>query len=119
MAAHLLGYVGEISEKQLGTSEFDYCKPGDIVGKAGVERVYNQILTGMDGQKKVVVDSRGKEVTLLDSIEPVSGNDLHLTIDLDIQRAAEKAFGERSGAAIALDPRSGEILALVRKSGAI
>ncbi len=115
LAAHLLGYVGEISEKQLTTAEFSYSKPGDIVGKAGVERVYNQILTGIDGQKKVVVDSRGKEVTVLDSVEPVVGNDLHLTIDLDIQRATEKAFGERAGAAIALDPRTGEILALVSR----
>jgi penicillin-binding protein 2 len=115
LAAHLLGYVGEISEKQLTTMEFSYSKPGDIVGKAGVERVYNQILTGIDGQKKVVVDSRGKEVTVLDSVEPVVGNDLRLTVDLDIQRAAEKAFGERAGAAIALDPRTGEILALVSK----
>ena len=115
LAAHLLGYVGEISEKQLGTPEFDYCKPGDIVGKAGIERVYNQILTGIDGQKKVVVDSRGKDVALLESIEPVAGNDLRLTIDLDIQRAAEKAFQERAGAAIALDPRSGEVLALASR----
>lgn len=115
LAAHLLGYVGEISEKQLTTAEFNYSKPGDIVGKAGVERVYNQILTGIDGQKKVVVDSRGKEVTVLDAVEPVVGNDLRLTIDLDIQQAAEKAFGERAGAAIALDPRTGEILALVSR----
>jgi penicillin-binding protein 2 len=115
LAAHLLGYVGEISEKQLTTTEFNYSKPGDIIGKAGVERVYNQILTGIDGQKKVVVDSRGKEVTVLDAVEPVVGNDLRLTIDLDIQQAAEKAFGERAGAAIALDPRTGEILALVSR----
>jgi penicillin-binding protein 2 len=115
LAAHLLGYVGEISDKQLATSEFNYAKPGDIVGKAGVERVYNQILTGIDGQKKVVVDSRGKEVAVLDSVEPIVGNDLRLTIDLDIQRAAEKAFGERAGAAIAMDPRTGEILALVSR----
>jgi penicillin-binding protein 2 len=115
LAAHLLGYVGEISEKQLASEEFDYSKPGDIVGKAGVERVYNQILTGIDGQKKVVVDSRGKEVAVLDSVEPVVGNDLRLTIDLDIQRAAERAFGDKAGAAIALDPRTGEILALVSR----
>jgi penicillin-binding protein 2 len=115
LAAHLLGYVGEVSEKQLETQEFKHSKPGDIVGKAGVERVYNQILTGIDGQKKVVVDSRGDEVTVLETVEPVAGNDLRLTIDLEMQRAAEKAFGEKAGAAIALDPRTGEILALVSR----
>ncbi len=115
MAAHLVGYVGEISEKQLSSSEFSYSKPGDLVGKAGVERTYNQILTGIDGQKKVVVDSRGKEVATLETVEPVAGNDLRLTIDLDLQHAAESAFGESSGAAIALDPRSGEVLALVSR----
>ncbi len=115
LAAHLLGYLGEISEKQLETEEFNYCKPGDLIGKAGVERVYNRILAGMDGQKRVVVDSRGREVAVLDAIEPIPGNDLHLTIDLDIQRAAEKGFKERGGAAVALDPRSGEILSLVSR----
>jgi penicillin-binding protein 2 len=115
LAAHLLGYVGEISEKQLETDEFSYCKPGDLVGKAGVERVYNRILTGIDGQKRVMVDSRGREVAVLDTIEPIPGNDLRLTIDLDIQRAAENGFGDKSGAAIALDPRTGEILSLVSR----
>jgi penicillin-binding protein 2 len=115
MAAHLLGYVGEVSEKQLNSPEFSYSKPGDIVGKAGVERAYNQILTGVDGQKKVVVDSRGKEVATLETVEPVAGNNLRLTIDLDLQRAAENAFGDSSGAAIALDPRTGEILVLVSR----
>jgi penicillin-binding protein 2 len=82
LAAHLLGYVGEISERELATKEFHYCRPGDLVGKAGVERVYNEILTGIDGQKKVMVDSRGREVAVLDTVEPVPGHDLHLTLDL-------------------------------------
>ncbi len=115
LAAHLLGYVGEISERQLATEEFSYCKLGDIVGKAGVERVYNQILTGIDGQKKVMVDSRGREVKVLDTVEPVPGNDLRLTVDLDIQRAAEKGFEEKAGAAIAIDPRTGEVLCLASR----
>src|SRR5262245_36150943 len=115
LAAHLLGYVGEISEKQLETEEFRYCKPGDFIGKAGVERVYNRILTGVDGERRVMVDSRGREVAVLDSVEPIPGNDLRLTIDLDIQRAAENGFGEKGGAAISLDPRSGEILSLVSR----
>lgn len=114
-AAHLVGYVGEISEKLLTTPEFEYAKPGDIIGKAGIERTYNKILTGIDGQRRVMVDSRGKEVATLDTVEPIAGNDLRLTIDLDIQRAAEKAFGDSAGAAIALDPRTGEVLALISR----
>jgi penicillin-binding protein 2 len=115
LAAHLLGYVGEISERELASKEFHYCKPGDLVGKGGVERIYNQILIGVDGQKKVVVDSRGREVAVLDTVEPVPGNDLKLTIDLDIQRAAEDGFRDKAGASVALDPRSGEILSLVSR----
>lgn len=115
LAAHLLGYVGEVSEKQLETEEFRYCKAGDFIGKAGVERVYNRILTGVDGQRRVMVDSRGREVAVLDTVEPVPGSDLRLTIDLDIQRAAENGFGEKGGAAVSLDPRSGEILSLVSR----
>lgn len=113
LAAHLLGYVGEISEKELSRPEFQGCPPGSIVGKSGVERIYNRILMGVDGQKRVVVDSRGKEVAVLESVEPLAGNDLRLTLDLDLQRAAEKALGTQTGAAVALDPRSGEVLSMV------
>jgi penicillin-binding protein 2 len=115
LAAHLVGYVGEISEKELARPEYQDCKLGNIVGKSGVERAYNPILMGVDGQKKVVVDSRGKEVSTLETVESVAGKDLWLTIDLDIQRAAEKAFGDKTGATVALDPRTGEILALVSR----
>ena len=114
LAAHLLGYVGEISEKQLETEEFRYCKAGDFIGKAGVEQVYNRILTGVDGERRVTVDSRGREVAVLDSVEPVPGNDLRLTIDLDIQRAAETDLREGWCSGF-LDPRSGEIFSLVSR----
>ncbi len=113
LAAHLLGYVGEISEKELARPEFQGLPMGSIIGKSGLERQYNRILMGVDGQKKVIVDSRGKEVAILETVESQAGNDLRITIDLDLQRAAEKALGEQTGAAVALDPRSGEILALV------
>ncbi len=115
-AAHLLGYVSEISERQLESGTFrDSAKPGDIVGQKGVERIYNRILTGVDGQKTVRIDSRGREVELLEMTEPRPGDDLRLTIDIDIQRAAEKAFGDKAGAAVAIDPRSGEVLCLVSR----
>jgi penicillin-binding protein 2 len=115
LAAHLLGYVGEISEKELDRPEFKGSRPGWIVGKSGVERIYNSILMGVDGQKKVVVDSRGKEVATLDTVDSIAGNDLRITLDLDLQRAAEKALGDQVGAAVALDPRTGEVLALVSR----
>ncbi|MEW5979045.1 MAG: penicillin-binding protein 2 [Acidobacteriota bacterium] len=115
LAAHLLGYVSEISERELSLSEFHYSKPGDIIGKSGVERVYNEILSGTDGQKRVIVDSRGREVAVLEIVEPIAGHDLRLTVDVDVQRAAETAFGDHGGAAVALDPRSGEVLALVSR----
>ena len=116
VAAHLLGYVSEISKKQLNSEEFkEYVKAGDMIGKKGVERVYNRILTGIDGQKKVLVDSRGREIKVLEIIEPEPGTNLRLTIDIDIQRAAEKAFGNMAGAAVALDPQTGEVLCLVSR----
>ena len=116
VAAHLLGYVSEISERHLESDEFKgVAEPGDTVGQKGVERVYNRILTGVDGQKTVRVDSRGREVELIEITEPQPGNDLRLTIDIDIQRAAEKAFGDKGGAAVAIDPRSGEVLCLVSR----
>ena len=116
VAAHLLGYVSEISKKQLVSEEFrKYAKAGDIVGKKGVERTYNQFLTGIDGHKKVLVDSRGREISVLEIVEPEPGADLRLTIDIDIQKAAEKAFGNMTGAAVALDPQTGEVLSLVSR----
>jgi len=116
IAAHLLGYVSEISQRQLESPEFkNYTKPGDIIGQKGVERTYNRILTGVDGQKKVLVDSRGREIGLLEVTEPKPGRALRLTIDIDIQRAAEKAFGDQGGAAVALDPRTGEVLCLLSR----
>src|SRR4030095_7679606 len=84
LAAHLLGYVGEISEKQLETEEFrQYCKPGDFIGKAGVERVYNRILTGVDGEGRVMAHDAGGEVAVLDSAEPIPGNEVPPALDLD------------------------------------
>lgn len=116
VAAHLLGYVTELSESQLESRIFgDKAKPGDIVGQKGVERVYDHILRGVDGKKTVRVDSRGREIETIRMIPPTAGNNLRLTIDVDIQRAAEKAFGDRAGAAVAVDPQSGEVLCLLSR----
>jgi penicillin-binding protein 2 len=114
-AAHLIGYVGEVSEDDLNQSRFAAYEPGDVVGKAGVEETYDQLLRGQDGSRDVIVDSHGREVGYLGIQHAISGQDLRLTIDADLQRAAELALGDRNGAIVAMDPRNGEILALVSR----
>jgi penicillin-binding protein 2 len=114
-AAHLIGYVGEVSEEDLNNPRFAYYEPGDVVGKGGVEETYDQLLRGQDGSREVIVDSRGREVGYLRTQHATPGQDLRLTIDEDLQRAAELALGDRNGAVVAMDPRNGEILALVSR----
>jgi penicillin-binding protein 2 len=112
IAAAMLGYVGEVSEEMIAKPGSPY-RPGDVVGKSGIEGQYNQVLSGRDGLRRVVVNSRGQEVGSLTTINALPGNDLRLTIDLDLQMAAEASLGGRAGAVIALDPRTGEVLAMV------
>ncbi|MBI4460905.1 MAG: penicillin-binding protein 2 [Acidobacteria bacterium] len=114
-AAHLLGFVGEVSESDLDLPALALLSPGDLVGKAGIERQYNSLLQGEDGARRVAVDSHGLEVALLDEIAPKAGKDLQLTIDYDLQRVAEEGFQADVGAVVALDPRTGEVLALVSR----
>jgi penicillin-binding protein 2 len=114
-AAHLIGYVGEVSEEDLNQTRYAAYEPGDVVGKAGVEQMYDQILRGQDGSRDVIVDSHGREVGYLGTQHALPGKDLRLTIDNDLQRAAELALGDRNGAIVAMDPRNGEILALVSR----
>ncbi len=114
-AAHLIGYVGEVSEEDLNNPRFAYYTPGDVVGKAGVEETYDQLLRGQDGSRDVIVDSHGREVGYLRTQHATPGQDLKLTIDEDLQRAAELALGARNGAIVAMDPRNGEILAMVSR----
>jgi penicillin-binding protein 2 len=112
VAAALLGYVGEVPEDMIAKLGSSY-RPGDVVGKFGVEAQYNQILSGHDGMRRVVVNSRGQEVGVLSTVKALPGNDLRLTIDLDLQMAAEASLGDRAGAVVALDPRTGEVLVMV------
>jgi penicillin-binding protein 2 len=111
-AAHALGRVGEITERQLQQPEFKDLAPGSLVGQAGLESRYNRELMGRDGFRRVIVNSRGLEVTEAEREAPEDGPSLTLTIDASLQAAMEKAFEGRAGAAVALDPRTGEILAL-------
>ena len=112
-AAHLIGYVGEVSEEMLNDTRYAAYEPGDIVGKAGVEQAYDQLLRGEDGSRDVIVDSHGREVGYLRTQHAIPGQSLKLTIDIDLQRTAEVALGNANGAVVAMDPRNGEILAMV------
>ncbi len=114
-AAHLLGYVGEVSENDLDLPELALLEPGDTVGKAGIERQYNEVLRGQDGLRRIVVNTFGAEIARLDESPPVSGRDLRLTLDSDLQLIAEQGFQEDIGALVALDPRTGQVLALVSR----
>src|SRR5215469_4360602 len=114
-AAHLIGYVGEVSEDMLNDPRYAAYEPGDVVGKSGVEESYDGILRGQDGSHDVLVDSHGREVGKLGTEPSKPGQSLKLTIDLDLQRAAENAFGDRNGAVIAMDPHTGEVLAMVSR----
>jgi len=113
--AHLIGYVGEVSEEMLNQPRWEFYNPGDVVGKSGVELEYNQILMGKNGSRRAVVNSRGREVERLDETPAESGRQLKLTVDLDLQIAAEQALGDKNGAIVAMDPRNGEILAMVSR----
>jgi len=115
LAAHAIGYVGEVSETELDTPEFAKYAQGAIVGKAGLERQYNDMLMGVDGERRVVVDSSGREREVLESTEATPGNNLQLTLDLDLQAVAELALEGQRGAVVALDPRTGEVLAMVSR----
>jgi penicillin-binding protein 2 len=109
--AHVSGYVGEVSSEQIEDSNGRY-KPGDIVGKAGLERQYNDHLMGVDGLRRSVVNSVGREVGRLEQTDAVPGKPIRLTIDYDLQLVAEEALVGKRGAVVALDPKSGEILAM-------
>ena len=113
LAAHVIGYVGEISEAELNSPEFIKYDQGAVIGKAGLERQYNDQLMGVDGQKQVVVDNHGAVRQALGIKEAIPGKNLQLTLDLDLQVVAELAMENRIGAVVALDPRNGEVLAMV------
>jgi penicillin-binding protein 2 len=114
-AAHLIGYVGEVSENDLKSDKYSVYNPGDVVGKSGVEAAYDSILRGTDGSRNVVVNSHGKEVGQQGQEMATPGTDIHLTIDLDLQKAVEQAIEGKTGAMVAMDPHTGEILAMASR----
>ena len=114
--AHVIGYVGEVSEDMLNQPQFELYNPGDVVGKSGVELEYNGILMGKNGSLQVLVDSHGREVGKpLEEKAAEPGKQLKLTVDVDLQIAAEEALADKNGAVVAMDPHTGEILAMVSR----
>jgi len=114
-AAHVVGYVGEISESELDSPQFIDYHQGDIIGKDGLEREYDQTLRGVDGQQRVLVDNMGHERQMENAQEAVPGKDLRTTLDLDLQSVAELSMDDKRGSVVALDPRDGEVLAMVSR----
>jgi penicillin-binding protein 2 len=112
--SHASGYVGEVSEQQIEASNGKF-RPGDVAGKSGLERQYNDMLVGTDGMRRVIVNSIGKEMGRLSQQEAIPGKQIQLTIDYDLQQIAEEALAGKKGAVVALDPSTGEILAFVSR----
>jgi penicillin-binding protein 2 len=117
MAAHLFGYIGEVSEEELDRPEFEEYNPGDYIGKNGIERNWEQELHGSDGGRQLEVDARGRVLRTVSETLPTVGNSVMLTIDAAVQKSAERAFGDQAGAAVAMDVNSGEVLAFVSNPG--
>jgi penicillin-binding protein 2 len=115
LASHLFGYVGEVTDTQLQGAVDTRMRNGAIIGQSGVEQRYNEFLMGDDGERHVVVNSVGREIEMIDEVPPDAGRQIQLTLDYDLQRAAEDAFQAEgyAGSAVVLDPQSGEVLSLV------
>lgn len=121
LAAHALGYVGEVSRRELERGVYSRengYRMGDILGKSGLERTYNEILMGRDGERIVVVDSRGRIHAEVERIAPTPGRDLYTTLDIDLQRVSEdqaELMSSGRGAIAVMDPNNGEMLAMVSR----
>jgi penicillin-binding protein 2 len=111
-ASHLIGYLGEISDRQLKSGHYPDGKPGDLIGQFGVERIWQKELQGTRGGEQVEVDAAGRRLAVLSRKPPVAGENLALTLDKNLQLVAEKALSGKKGAIVAMNPMNGEILAM-------
>src|SRR5437867_660458 len=114
-ASHVIGYVGEVSADQLEQADYTDLHQGSIVGQYGVENTYDRFLRGRAGQKLIEADALGHEKRTVSVEKPRAGDDLYLTIDLRLQKLAEELLGDEAGAIVALDPKTGEVLALASR----
>ena len=112
IAGHILGYVGRIDKKDLARIDNEEYKGTSHIGKSGLEKTYESLLHGKSGYRLVEVDSHGRHKKLLDEKSPVAGQDLYLSLDIELQIKAEQVLKEHNGAAVAIDPRNGEVLAM-------
>ena len=112
-AAHLIGYVGEISKEQIDSGDYPGAVKGDTIGKNSLEKSFDTYLRGEDGGRQVEVDARGREISILGVTEPSPGADIRLTLDIRIQTELERALGSDRGAGVVLMAQSGEVLAMV------
>jgi penicillin-binding protein 2 len=115
LASHLLGYIGEVDENELRQMKETPYRMGADIGKYGVEQRWEPDLKGTDGGRQIEVDAVGREIKPLQTVDPLPGNNVVLTIDLDLQRVAEEAFQDKIGALVAIDPHTGRILAMVSR----
>lgn len=111
-ASHILGYVGEISGSQITSGRYPGAVKGDIIGKYALERYYDGYLRGRDGGRQVEVDAGGREISILGVTEPTPGANVHLTLDIRVQKELEEALGENRGAGVVLMAQTGEVLAM-------
>ncbi len=121
MVSHVIGYISRINDRDLEqleqNEELNNYRGSQYIGKIGIEQSYEKQLHGITGFEEVETDAAGRSIRVLSRTPPVSGNNLILSLDLGLQDAAEKAFGDRRGALVALDPNNGEVLAFVSKPG--
>ncbi len=115
--SHLLGYVGKINQAEFDLQDSDIYANDDYFGKTGIEKFYENQLHGTPGQLVTEINAQGKQLTQEVQEPPINGANLNLTIDLQLQKATYQAFGEETGAAIAVNPQNGEVLAMVSKPG--
>ncbi len=113
IASHLIGYLGELSKTELNSPQYASCRVGSFVGKSGIERIYDPYIRGEDGGMQIEVDARGNQLRVIRRILSTPGNDVLLFLDIGLQKILEEAFSKQRGAAIVMDPRSGEVLAML------
>jgi len=112
LASHLIGHLGEVNSKELSMNSFVNIEQGDFIGKMGIEKMYNKYLQGKKGGRQIEVDAYGRSLRTISEMDPLPGDNIYLTIDLNMQKIAEEELGEYVGSVIIGDPYTGEIFAL-------